>query len=645
VNRVVQKEVRKKTRLYGTAAVLSAVILVSLIIVFGSTPGLTPFTNPPAVSGMKTFADEAELRDYLVANTHGASNYVGGPLDSKVFGGNSRDAASYAIEPSLPGTESTQDNLYSTTNIQVAGVDEADIVKNDGSYLYVVSDDYSSNQHYVYIVKADPQDPRVIAKITLENNTYLAGMYLSQDGSKLVIIGSHYGDPVFLGEPVYDGGNDAISVYRYFDNNVETFVDVYDVSDKVHPVLASNVTLSGSYFNSRMIGDYVYAVVSQPAYVYENNVLPLPVVHADIAVTEISPSKIYYSDTANYADIANNYFTYTTFIGLNVMDSGQELTNMTVLMGGASKMYVSPSNIYVTYPTYSEEGQYTSIYRVSVAGSELTFEAKGSVPGTVLNQYSMDEYNGNFRIATTLQKTTQMNNVYVLDMNMSVLGKLENLAEGESIYSVRFMGDKGYIVTFRQVDPFFVIDLSNAAEPKVAGELKIPGYSSYLHPFDENHVIGLGKENSTVKLSLFDVSNVNAPKEVAKYIVDANYAESQALRDPHAFLFDKDKQLLVLPISLTQYGVVDQSGREPIYSWATTAGFWQGAFVFKANTSGFTLKGTVTHAENATSYGLDYNFSVERALYIGNTLYTVSNARVQLNSLDTLALIAEVDLR
>jgi inhibitor of cysteine peptidase len=327
------------------------------------------------------------------------------------------------------------------------------------------------------------------------------------------------------------------------------------------------------------------------------------------------------------------------------MDSGQELTNMTVLMGGASRMYVSSGNIYVTYPTFSEEGQFTSIYRVSVDGSALAFEAKGSVPGTVLNQYSMDEYNGNFRIATTLQKTTQMNNVYVLNMNMSMVGKLENLAEGESIYSVRFMGDKGYIVTFRQMDPFFVIDLSNAADPKVAGELKIPGYSSYLHPFDENHVIGLGKENGTVKLSLFDVSNVNAPKEVAKYVVEADYADSQALYDPHAFLFDKGKQLLVLPISLTQYGVVNPSGREPIFSWATTSGFWQGAFVFKATTSGFTLKGTVTHAENATNYGLDYNQQVERALYIGNTLYTVSNAKVQLNSLDTLALIADVNLR
>jgi inhibitor of cysteine peptidase len=252
----------------------------------------------------------------------------------------------------------------------------------------------------------------------------------------------------------------------------------------------------------------------------------------------------------------------------------------------------------------------------------------------------MDEYDGNFRIATTWQKTTQINNVYVLDMNLAQVGKLENLAEGERIYSVRFMGDKGYIVTFRQVDPFFIIDLSNPIEPKVAGELKIPGYSSYLHPFDENHVIGLGKENNTVKLSLFDVTDVNAPTEIARYIIEGDYTDSHALYDPKAFLFDKEKELLVIPISITNYGVIDSKEGE---TFALQGGFWQGAYVFQLNTDGFTLEGRITHQEN-TSYVYDYNKWVNRALYIENTLYTISNTRMKLNSLDTLALIAEINL-
>jgi inhibitor of cysteine peptidase len=631
---VVQKEVKKKTRVYGTVAMLSAIMLVTLIYVFGSSPVIFPPTDTPSVSGMQRFSSYEELKSYLASNTQEDSNYVygGGPLDSRFFGSSSQALDEAA--PSALGGLGFYSNDYSTTNIQVAGVDEADIVKTDGKYLYVAtSNDYSSaSQNNVYVLKADPQDPRVIAKIALGNSTYVAGLFLSQDSSKLVVIGSQY--QLYA----YDEAAESphIMIYPYY-SSVNTFLSVYDVSEKDSPVLARNLTLSGSYFNSRMIGDYVYAVISQPAYLVNNDVV-LPQVYDNAKASEIAPQRIY------YANMSDTYFTFTTFIGLNILNDAQEPTNMTVMMGGTSNMYVSPSNIYVTYPTYNEQGQYTSIFRIHIAGSELTFEAKGSVPGTVLNQYSMDEYNGNFRIATTWQKTTQMNNVYVLDMNMSMVGKLENLAEGESIYSVRFMGDKGYIVTFKQVDPFFMIDLSNAAEPKVAGELKIPGYSSYLHPYDENHVIGLGKENSTVKLSLFDVTNVNAPKEIAKYVIEADYADSEALYDPHAFLFDKDKQLLVVPISAYQYGVVDTSGREEIYSWATTAGFWQGAFVFKLTTSGFTLKGTVTHVENATSYGVDYNQSVERALYIGNTLYTVSNAKVQLNSLDTLALIAEVNL-
>ncbi len=533
---MVQKEVKKKTRIYGTVAILSAMVLVTLIFVFGSTPGLTPLWNPPAASAMRQFADEAALRNYLTSNTHGTTSaYGGGPLDSKFFGATSVPAPE-AAAPSTAG--STQSNSYSTTNIQVAGVDEADIVKTDGSYLYVASNDYSSIQDYVYIVKADPQDPRVVAKIPLDNNTELAGMFLSQDSNKLVVIGSEY--------QVYalDMALPPQALIYPYRSEVKTFISIYNIADKVHPVLARNFTLSGSYFNSRMIGDYVYAVVSQPAYVLENNVLPLPKVYAGTGVSDIAPSRIYYSDAANYTGTENNYFTYTTFVGLNLQDDAQELTNMTVLMGGASTMYVSLGNIYVTYPNWNSGGEYTSIYRIKIDKDALAFEAKGSVTGYLLNQYSMDEYNGYFRVATTLQKETTQNQVYVLDMNLTAVGelRLENLASRERIFSARFMGDKAYIVTFEQKDPFFVIDLSNPANPKVAGELKIPGYSSYLHPYDENHVIGLGKENNTVKLSLFDVTNVNAPKEIAKYIVEGDYTDSQALYDPKAFLFERGKR-------------------------------------------------------------------------------------------------------
>ena len=647
---MVQQEVKKKMRIYGTAAVLAAMVLISMIFVFGSTPSLSPLTNPPVASAMKTFSDEADLRNYLVSNTQGTPNYAGGPLDSKFFGATSRDGAlpTTGAVPSLagPSAESASgSNSYSTTNIQVAGVDEADIVKNDGSYLYVASNDYTNNQNYVYIIKADPQDPRTISKILLDNNTYLAGMYLSQDSSKLIVIGSEY--QVYALDVLVP--TEAM-IYPYR-SEVRTFVNVYDVSDKVNPTLARNFTLSGSYFNSRMIGDYVYAVVSQPAYVLENNVLPLPRIYVETATSEVAPSKIYYSGTANYSDIANNYFTYTTFVGLNVKDNNEKLTNMTILMGGASTMYVSLDNIYVTYPTWSETGEFTSIYRISVNKDALAFETKGSVAGYVLNQYSMDEYNGNFRLATTSQKQQSSNNVYILSMNLTVVGKLENLAITERIYSARFMGNKAYIVTFRQTDPFYVIDLSNPSQPRVAGELKIPGYSSYLHMYDENHVVGLGMENSTVKLSLFDVTNVNSPTEIARYIVQGDYTSSDALYEPKAFMFDKTKELLVIPVSITQYGLIGGGSIVPpsdkeIGIAPLQGGYWQGAYVFKLTLSGFEIQGGITHQENTSQqyyYG-DYNQNVNRALFVGNTLYTISNEKVKLNSLTNLTQIAEINL-
>jgi inhibitor of cysteine peptidase len=654
---MVQKEVTKKTRVYGTVAILSALILGSLIYVFGGAPGFAPNSPPsnpdstpsgansganPVVSPMKSFASLEELRNYLNANSVGTSFFGGGPLDQRYFSG--APAPQPAHVPSMAAEGGTYDvNSYSTTNIQVAGVDEADIVKTDGVYIYTASNDYS-NGNYVYIVKADQNDPRVVAKIPLDNDTYLAGMFLSQDSSKLVVIGSQYKVYALGAEPAMP----SIAIAPDYFSGVKTFINIYDIADKVHPTLARNFTLSGSYFNSRMIGDYVYAVVSQSAYVYDN-VVPLPRVYtATGAAEEIPATEVYYSDTADYSHIENSYFTFTSFYGLNLQDPSQEPTNMTVLMGGASTMYVSLDNMYVTYPAWSQ-GQYTSIYRVSIDNGKLTFEAKGSVPGGVLNQYSMDEYNGYFRLATTNWKDTTENTVYVLDMNLTTVGEvsLTNAEIRETIQSTRFMGDKAYVVTFEQKDPFFVLDMSNPAEPRVAGKLELPGFSSYLHPYDENHIIGLGMENSTaVKLSLFDVTNVNAPKEIARYIVQGDYTYSEALYEPKAFLFDKAKQLLVIPVSVNEYGVLNPGIPELDGGVTNNLGgfFWQGAYVFRLTLAGgFELKGTVTHSSETYNYG--YNESVNRALYIGNTLYTISQTMVKLNSLTNLAPIAEVNLK
>jgi uncharacterized secreted protein with C-terminal beta-propeller domain len=386
------------------------------------------------------------------------------------------------------------------------------------------------------------------------------------------------------------------------------------------------------------------------------------VVYSGPAASNVQPTKIFYTESAD------SYYTYTTIIGLNLMDNSAP-SKTSIMMGGASDMFVSANNIYVTYQAWTPNSQNTNIYRISVNQGDLKIEAKGSVPGSTINKYSMDEYNSYFRIATTqwmqdnattsdgavFKVSRTLNSIYVLKPDLTVTGKLERFKMDESIYSVRFLGNKCYIVTFKQIDPFFVIDMSNPVAPKVAGELKIPGYSSYLHPYDENHIIGIGMENNTVKLSLFDVTNVNAPKQTAKYTVESQWSNSPIAYDPHAFLFDAQRQLLVIPVSVNNYNI----GIQPAIGAAEKAtiaspiapSYWQGVYVFNLNAAnGFTLRGNITQIDNNVqpkSGMYDWmgnNFAINRALYIGNTLYTVSNGAVQLNSLDNLALLGKISL-
>jgi uncharacterized secreted protein with C-terminal beta-propeller domain len=287
----------------------------------------------------------------------------------------------------------------------------------------------------------------------------------------------------------------------------------------------------------------------------------------------------------------------------------------------------------------------------------------------------MDEYNGYFRVATNWwQGTTEINNIYVLDSNLTIVGKLEGLAPGENLYAARFINNTCYLVTSNQTDPFFVIDLSNPDAPTVAGELEIPGYSSYLQAYDANHIIGLGEVNDTLKIALFDVTDLNNPTEIASYNVVGNYSTSTALNDPKAFLFSLQNNLLVIPVSINNYYYSDVVGgntgtsqvspplvpvpvpQPGIIIGSSNSEYWQGAYVFNLNlNSGFTLIGTITQLNSTllnsqgfmtdgTAYYSSQNNYITRSLYIGNTLYTISNSEVQLTDLTTMTQIGAVNL-
>jgi inhibitor of cysteine peptidase len=656
---------------------LFTVSFLATLLIFSSVPLYLYLKTPETTNNitLNKFSSYEELKTFLETASSSPNNSwfrVGG-LTVKTS-----DAQAAVPESAEPAT-----TVYSMTNIQVEGVDEADIVKSDGEYLYIVSGDN------VTIVKAyPPEEAKVLSKISLTGG--IAGIFIN--GDKLAVFETEYGIyPLYEGEVVYDlpssseevnesTGDDETEVAPPPKNGSTpeeppkvpelivyepptTSIKVYDVSDRGNPVLKRNFSVDGNYFSSRMIGDYVYVVATQWSVFIETDVF-LPRVHSDNETEVILPDDIYYY---NFSDSS---YSFTTIVALNIKNDAQAPTHETILLGATSTIYVSQNNIYLTFPNYTwkeNETMKTSIQRIKIDKQAITFAAQGEVPGYILNQFSMDEYNGYFRIATTtghvartFTEATSENNVYVLDVNLNVVGKLEDLAPGEQIHSARFMGDRCYLVTFRKIDPLFVIDLKEPTDPKVLGKLKVTGYSDYLHPYDENHLIGIGKEtvaaeegdfswHQGVKISLFDVSDVSNPVEVAKYEIGDRGTDSPVLWDHKALLFDRERNLLVIPVMVAEIDESDYNGDIPDNAYGEYV--WQGAYVFEISLDGLELRGRITHMNGNTlldggyyrRYGY-YNYVVQRSLYIDNVLYTISSMKVKMNNLETLAEINEVDI-
>ncbi|MCW8802008.1 MAG: beta-propeller domain-containing protein [Candidatus Bathyarchaeota archaeon] len=675
----------------------------------------------PLFSELKTFSSFEELENFITTNMETVNqNQNAYALDSlknsrtETLG--AQDAATEApAEPLVANTEGELTD-YSGTNIQVQGVDEADTVKTDGEYIYIVA---GGN---LTILKAYPaEEARVISKISVEG--FITGIFINED--KLVIFETQYSVyPFYATDVILESSdnqaeNEGVTVDDAPDNGTSpsnqttpskepelptdedikpvepvipifryepptTNIKVYDVSNRQNPVLSRTVTLNGTLSGSRMIGDYVYIVnnelATQPDFSNEEGFdIVLPVIAGD-DVIRVEPEDVH------YIDVADEIYYVTTIIAINTQNDAAQPTYEAFLTSSTTNMYVSLDNMYLLAPDTTgwllmqsdeQPKQETLIYRVKLDQQNIAVEAEGSVPGFVLNQFSMDEHNGYFRIATTEwtnswtdEKFTSesTNNLFVMDMDLNIAGKLENIAPDESIYSVRFMGDKVYMVTFKQIDPFFVIDTSNPTQPKILGYLKIPGYSSYLHPYDETHIIGVGMEDNNLKLSLFDVTDFTAPKEIAKYTVDGSWSSSTAMWDHKAFLFDKSKNLLALPVSISTYdAVIDRDFNiddEPIGTNRTTDGdeeikeetdpvearvdmispgsYYQGAYIFSISIEqGFVLKGDITHPSN-NQY--QENAPINRIIYIEDALYTISDQLVKVNNLGSLAPITQVQL-
>jgi len=594
-----------------------------------------PPTNLLTYGSLLRFNSRSELVNFLETMPTG---YVGVPKGMGLPLLLSRPAME---EDSASSSLGSQD--YSGTNIQVEGVDEADMVKTDGQYIYLVSGSK------VYIIRAwPPGDSEVLATLELEREA--SALYIN--GEKLVVISS----PQYY---YYWGPWDMMPREE---QELKTYIWVYDLSEaRSYPHLERTVSVDGYYTSSRMIGDYVYAITGQPAVLNASEPI-LPVVKSGSYSCEVKATDVWYTNDTD------SYYGYTNVVAIDLSDPDAEVAHETYLLGSTSTIYASLNSIYLTASGWVEDGLYgwdtTKIFKINVDGLDIVYAAEGVVPGRVLNQFSMDEREGYFRIATTNGFATRSggstsNNVYVLNASLGVTGMLEGLAPGEDIYSARFMGSRCYLVTFKKVDPLFVIDLSDPERPEVLGKLKIPGYSDYLHPYDENTLIGVGKETEEaeegdfawyqgVKISLFDVSDVSDPKEIAKFEIGDRGTDSPVLHDHKAFLFSRAKNLLVIPVLVAEIDEGDYSGEVPANAYGEYV--YQGAYVFHVSPGqGIELRGRVTHIDDPqeflkSGYWFDSEFSVERSLYIDDVLYTISRGMIKMNGLFDLSEMGSVEL-
>jgi uncharacterized secreted protein with C-terminal beta-propeller domain len=602
---------------------IQAIMIITIILSLALIAAVTPEYQALAAQ-LKPFTSYEELKNFVSSNTQYRD--YGNERLREMFGLNSPAALSLDTTPE-----------YSETNVQVEGVDEADIVKTDGTYIYVIS-----NQSIVILKAYPPEEAQVLSRITF--NASIRGVFINEDKLAIFEDTGHYEYRAYLDYPSYSYAQ-------------RTFIKVYNIANRANPTLTRNVSSDGTYLTSRMIGDYIYVLINQPTMTSQSNVTIPKITYPD-HTEEVPPNGIFYTS------ITDSFETYVNVIAVNIQNDHEKPNEKSYLLGRASTTYVSQNNIFITYQTYQDQTQQTGIHKISIDEGRINYEATGQVPGYVLNQFSMDEHNGYFRIATTTGQvwkmlSTSRNHVYVLDTNLDIVGALEDLAPGEKIYSARFMGNRCYLVTFKKIDPLFVIDLTTPTDPQVLGQLKITGYSDYLHPYDENHIIGIGKETieaeegnfawyQGVKISLFDVTNVSSPKEIAKYEIGDRGTDSPILTDHKAFLFDKNRNLLVIPVKVAEINEAQYPGGVPIMAWGNIV--WDGAYVFHISLEqGLEFRGGITHlAENSELpdrwYYYSSPYSIERSLYIDNVLYTVSELKIKMNSLTDLTELGEINL-
>lgn len=564
---------------------------------------------------------------------------------------------------SVGSTESSSSSSntkdYSTTNIQVENVDEADIVKTDGDYIYSISED-----NVIITDAKDPKQPKVVATIQSEDDDIPEDIILYKD--KLVVISTK--------------GNQTQRYY--YNNRMNTVVKIYNITSREKPVLTKSYEMYEPYYTSRCIDNVLYVISSGNLRKEDDKIVVG--YNEDNMEKEMSIDKIKY-----LKDVKTTKQTLISTVDLNNETADIKLDSYLMNISNA---YISENAIYLLNQKYnndskipikllfgfkgvfgledyyemdSESGYYTEIYKFDIK-ENVEYKAKTKVKGKTINQYSLDEKDNHLRIALYDNDGSR---VAIFDEDLKQIGISDNVAKGEKMYSSRFIGDKVYFVTYKTMDPLFVMDLSNEAKPKVLGKLKIPGYSTYLHPYDENHIIGIGMETKEIinrnsngkvisttakvvgmKMALFDVSNVNSPVQISSVVIGDSRTTSAILTNPKALLFSKEKSLIAIPVNnySQDFEVTSSNNYETMinnytkYSKPYNA---EGYLVYNINVQdGFKLKGVITHEKTNATYYYS-NSKLLRGLYIDNNLYTVSETMIKVNELDSLKAVGELKLK
>lgn len=536
-----------------------------------------------------------------------------------------------AVEMDAGVSQETGAPSYSDTNTQVAGIDEGDVVKTDGNYIYVAS----ANHGMIRIIEPNGKEMKAVGEIpdtsTVESARTIQEFYINKD--KMTVIRNAY---EVTGQEQEDGRIQPYSKvsadiapdigYRYFpyrQGKTVTYIETFDLTDRSNPKLSGSVCQDGNYYNSRRNGDYVYVFTRHYSDMYaprEDISKYVPGVNG----TTIPADCIYMPEQISGAG-------YLVISAVDMQDPAEPVQAKAIMADG-DQFYVSQDYIYVGATKYdfrANQFNYTELLKLAYRDGRLGFVAHGTVNGYLNNQFSMDEHQGKLRLVSTLSRNNgkMTNSLYVLDEKMKVCGKIEDLAPDEQIYSARFMGDVAYFVTFRNMDPLFSVDLTDPTNPKVLGELKITGFSEYLHPYADNLLLGIGREMDPdsgnfkgLKLSMFDTTDLKNVLEKQK-LVEASFEYSVAWYNHKAVLIDATKNLVGFPTENYDYDSREWGASYVVYSYEKATGFKQ-ELNFELDTTG--------------------DYSSTRGLYIGDYLYVVENNQIHAFDLKDFSCLAEL---